>query len=166
MKKSILIILAILVVCAVQAQLPKLPSKADMTKAQQSVKSETAGVTDQANPGGLISTLTNNISDTAFTDSFKKNKSGFLSSLSNVKDASSAGKALQTLQGGLLPSAMSKGWATIRDKWIKDAGTASTLKSFAGSAGTLESNISDKFFKSSWVKAHPAWEAGLKALSK
>lgn len=166
MKKSIAFLVVILFVSIVQAQLPKLPTKADLSKAQQSVKSETATVTDQVNPGSLISTLTNNISDTAFTDSFKKNKGSFLSSISSVKDAAGAGKALQTLQGGLLPSAMIKGWASIKDKWIKDAGTASTLKSFAGSAGILESNISDKFFKSSWIKAHPAWEAGLKALSK
>ena len=90
----------------------------------------------------------------------------FISKVNNVSDAAGASSALQSLQGGLLPSAMDAGWGKVKDKWIKDAKTAKTVKSVAGVAGTLESNISGKFFKGNWATARPAWEAALSTLAK
>ncbi len=166
MKTKLLIIASILLGFGVQAQNIQVPTSGDMKKLEQNVKSEAEKTTSQINIGSLIGQLTNNISSEAFTDSFKKNKSAFISKVNNVKDPSGASGALQTLQGGLLPSAMDAGWGSVKDKWVKDAKTASTVKSLAGLAGTLESNISDKYFKGDWAKARPAWQAALGALSK
>jgi hypothetical protein len=166
MKKSILFVLAFLFLCGINAQTIKVPTKADANKAQENVKTETDKATGQANIGSLIGQLTNNISDNALTDSFKKNKTGFVNNLAGVKDAAGAASALQTLQGGLLPAAMSAGWGKVKDTWLKDVKAANSLKSVAGLASTLESNIGGNFLKSSWVQARPAWQAGLDALSK
>jgi hypothetical protein len=166
MKQSILFLFAVLFVCGIQAQTLKVPTKADAAKTQESIKTETNKATSQANIGSLIGQLTNNVSDNALTDTFKKDKAGFVNNLSKVNDAEGASKALQTLQGGLLPTAMDAGWAKVKDKWLKDAKTANSVKSVAGLASTLESNISVKNFKSSWAQARPTWQAGLNALSK
>jgi uncharacterized protein YidB (DUF937 family) len=166
MKKSILFLLSIFVVSALQAQTLKVPTKADAGKAQENIKAAASPAASQANIGSLIGQLTDNISDDALTDSFKKNKTGFVKNLANVNDAAGAASALQTLQGGLLPTAMDAGWGKVKDKWLKDTKVASSIKSVAGVTSTLESNIGDKFFKGSWANARPAWQAGLSALSK
>jgi len=149
-----------------QAQNIKVPTSSDVKKVEQSVTSEAAKTTNQASIGNLIGQLTSNISDNAFTDSFKKTKGDFISKTNNIKDATGASNALQTLQGGLLPTAMDAGWSKVKDKWVKDAKTANTIKGVAGVAGTLESNINDNFFKGTWAKARPAWQAALGALAK
>jgi hypothetical protein len=166
MKTASIFLLTLLLGLGIQAQNIKLPGSADVKKVEQNVKSETGKVTEQANIGNVISQLTSNISDDALTSTFKKNKSDFISKTNNVKDAAGASSALQTLQGGLLPTAMDAGWGSVKDKWVKDAKTASTVKTVAGLAGTLESNVSDKFFKGSWATARPAWQAALSTLSK
>lgn len=166
MKKTLIPFFVVLFACAIQAQTLKVPTKSDAAKAKENLKTETAPVSNQANIGNLLSQLTNNISDDAFTDSFKKNKTGFLSSLGNVGDAAGASKALQTLQGGLLPTAMDSGWGKVKDKWLKDTKAANSVKSVAGVTSTLESNIDDKYFKGNWAKVRPAWQAGLNTLSK
>ena len=166
MKTTSLIIGFILLGFGVRAQNINIPTSGDLKKVEQNLKSETGKTISQANVGSLIGQLTNNISDNALTDSFKKSKGDFISKVNNVKDPSGASSALQTLQGGLLPSAMDAGWGSVKNKWVKDAKTASTVKSVAGLAGTLETNISDKYFKGNWAKARPAWQAALGALSK
>ena len=166
MKKSFLFLVSIFVAYALQAQTLKVPTKADAGKAQENMKTVAGPAANQANIGSLIGQLTDNISDDALTDSFKKNKTGFVKNLANVNDAAGASSALQTLQGGLLPTAMDAGWGKVKDKWLKDTKAANSLKSVAGVTSTLESNIGDKFFKGSWAKARPAWQAGLSALSK
>jgi len=166
MKKSIIFLISVLFACGIQAQTIKVPTQADANKAQENLKTETTKATGQANIGSLIGQLTSNISDNALTDAFKKNKAGFINSLSSVSDAAGASTALQKLQGGLLPTAMGAGWSKVKDTWLKDTKAANSLKGVASAASTLESNISSKFFKSSWASAKPTWEAGLKALSK
>jgi hypothetical protein len=166
MKKIIIVLAFVLPGFGIQAQTLKMPTSTDVKKAEQSAKSEASKVTEQANIGSVISQLTSNISDDALTSSFKKNKGDFISKTSNVKDAGGASSALQSLQGGLLPTAMDAGWGSVKDKWVKDAKTASTVKTVAGLAGTLESNISDKYFKGSWATARPAWQTALSTLSK
>jgi hypothetical protein len=166
MKTKIFFISFILSAFLSQAQDLKLPTSIDTKKAEQSVKTEAAKTTGQANIGSLIGQLTSNISDNAFTDSFKKNKGDFISKTNNISDAAGASSALQSLQGGLLPTAMDAGWGSVKGKWLKDAKTANTVKSVAGVAGTLESNISDSFFKGTWATARPAWQAALGALAK
>ena len=166
MKNLIMFFIAFLFVSGIQAQTLKVPAKTDATKAQESLKTETNNATGQANMGSLIGQLTNNISDNAFTDAFRNNKAGFINSLSSVKDIAGASSALQKLQGGLLPAAKDAGWSKVKDKWLKDTKAANSIKSVASSASLLESNISDKFFKGNWASVKPAWEAGLKTLSK
>ncbi|MCX6280351.1 MAG: hypothetical protein NTU51_00125 [Bacteroidetes bacterium] len=166
MKTTSLLICFVLFAFGIQAQNIKLPTNTDVKKAEQSATTEVGKTTSQANIGNLIGQLTNGISDNAFTDSFKKNKTAFVSKVNNVSDAAGASSALQTLQGGLLPTAMDAGWGKVKDKWVKDAKTANTVKTVAGVAGTLESNISGKYFKGSWATARPAWEAALSALAK
>lgn len=166
MKTKLFLISFILAAFLSQAQDLKLPTSVDTKKAEQSVKAEAAKTTGQANIGSLIGQLTSNISDNAFTDSFKKNKGDFISKTNNISDAAGASSALQSLQGGLLPTAMDAGWGSVKGKWLKDAKTANTVKGVAGVAGTLESNISDSFFKGTWAKARPAWQAALGALAK
>jgi hypothetical protein len=166
MRKQIIFLLSVLFACGIQAQTLKIPTKIDAAKTQENLKTETNKATSQANIGSLIGQLTNNISDNALTDSFKKNKTGFISSLANVKDAAGASTALQTLQSGLLPTAMNAGWSKIKDKWLKDAKAANSLKSISGVVNTLESNIKGKNFKSGWAQVRSTWQAGLSALSK
>jgi len=157
---------AILLVSGIQSQNIKLPGAADVKKAEQSVKSEASKVTNQANIGSAIGQLTGNISDGAFTESFKKNKSDFISKTNSVKDAAGASSALQSLQAGLLPTAMDAGWGSVKNKWVKDAKTATTVKQVASLTSLLESNVSDKYFKGDWAKARPAWQTALNTLSK
>ncbi len=166
MKTTMLLFCFVMSACLVQAQNIKVPTSSDVKKVEQSVTSEAAKTTNQVSIGNLIGQLTGNISDNAFTDTFKKNKGDFISKTNNIKDASGASSALQTLQGGLLPTAMDAGWSKVKDKWVKDAKTASTIKGVAGVAGRLESNINDSFFKGTWSQARPAWQAALGALAK
>ena len=166
MKARMLLICFVLFAFGMQAQDIKVPTSTDVKKAEQNVKSEAAKTTNQTSIGSLIGQLTSGISDNAFTDSFKKNKGDFISKVNKVSDAAGASSALQSLQGGLLPSAMDAGWSKVKNKWIKDAKAANTVKSVAGVAGTLESNISGKYFKGSWATARPAWQAALSTLAK
>ncbi|MEI7983631.1 MAG: hypothetical protein WCI71_18430 [Bacteroidota bacterium] len=166
MKKLSMLICLLLFFTGIKAQDIKLPTTNDIKKAEQTVQTEAAKVTNQANIGQLIGQLTSGISDGAFTDAFKKNKGSFLGKANNIKDAAGASSAIQSLQGGLLPTAMDAGWSKVKTKWIKDAKMAKTVKSVAGVAEQLESNISDKFFKPDWLKARPAWQAALSAISK
>jgi len=166
MKRIILLMGILLFSWAVEAQNVKLPSSGDLKKAEQDVKKEADKSTSQTGIGKLIGQLTGSISDGAFTDAFKKDKSNFISKVNNVKDANGASNALQTLQGGMLPSAMEAGWGKVKDKWIKDAKTANTVKSVAAVTQTLEANIKDSSFKGSWSQARPAWQAALGALAK
>jgi hypothetical protein len=166
MKKFIIFLFAILLITGIHAQNLKVPGSTDVKKAEQSVKNESSKATGTTNIGSLIGQLTSNISDEALTGAFKKNKSDFISKTNNVKDAAGASSALQSLQGGLLPTAMNAGWGSVKDKWVKDAKTANTVKSVAGLAGSLESNINSKFFKGNWAQARPAWQTALNTLSK
>ena len=166
MKAAALLISLALFAFGMQAQDLTVPTSKDVKNAEQNVKTEAAKVTDQANIGSLIGQLTNGISDNAFTDSFRKNKSDFVNKVNKVSDAAGASSALQSLQGGMVPAAMDAGWGKVRDKWIKDTKTAKTVKDVAGVAGTLESNISGKYFKGNWATARPAWQAALSALAK
>ncbi len=166
MKASVLFVCMILFAFIVNAQDLKLPTSKDVKNAERGVKSEAAKTTGQANIGSLIGQLTSNISDKSLTDSFKKNKGDFINKVSSVNDAAGASSALQTLQGGILPSAMDAGWGKVKDKWVKDAKTANTVKSVAGVAGTLEKNINSSAFKGSWSSARPAWQAALSTLAK
>ena len=166
MKRSIILVLAAILVCGIQAQNIKLPATPDVTKAEQNVKGEATKVASQAHIGNLIGQLTSNISDDALTSSFKKGKSDFSSKVNNVNDAAGASSALQKLQAGLLPSAMDKGWNSVKDKWVKDAKTASTVKTVAGLACTLESKVSPKYFKGTWAQSRPVWQTALSTLSK
>ena len=166
MKKVIVILIAVFLVYGVQAQNIKLPATPDVKKVEQSAKTEAVKTTEQANIGSLIGQLTGNISDDALTGAFKKDKGDFINKTGSIKDAAGAASALQTLQGGLLPTAMNTGWGTVKDKWLKDAKTASSVKQVAGLTQTLESNVGSKFFKGSWAKARPAWQTALGTLSK
>jgi uncharacterized protein YidB (DUF937 family) len=163
MKKVFIFVLVTMCCYGVQAQNIKLPST-DTRKVEQAVKTETGA--NQASIGSIIGQLTSNISDEAFTDTFKKGKGDFISKTNGVKDAAGASSALQSLEAGLLPTAMDAGWGSVKNKWIKDAKTANTVKTVAGLAGTLESNLSDKYFKGTWATARPAWQTALSTLSK
>ncbi len=166
MKTRTLLVFFVLASFLCHAQNIKLPTTTDVKKVEQNVKTEAAKTTDKANIGSLIGQLTSNISDKAFTDSFKKNKGDFISKANNIKDAAGASSALQSLQGGMLPTAMDAGWGAVKTKWVKDAKTANTVKSVASVAGTLESNINQSAFKGTWAQARPAWQAALGALAK
>ena len=165
MRTTAVIFCMFLFATIMQAQIA-IPSSADVKKAEQAATTEVSKASSQVNIGSLIGQLTNGISDNSFTDSFKKNKSDFVSKTSKVSDAAGASSALQTLAGGLLPAALDAGWGSVKSKWFKDAKTANTVKSVAGIAGTLESHISPKNFKGDWAAARPAWQAALGALSK
>jgi hypothetical protein len=158
-----LLITLALAASIIRSQDLNVPKSKDLQKA----KSETTKqATSQANLGGLVGQLTENISDKAFTDEFKKKKDDFTKSANNTKDAAGLSSSLQTLQGGLLPTAMDAGWGAVKGKWIKDAKSANTIKTVAGLTQTLESHISPSVFKGEWVKARPAWESALGSLTK
>jgi hypothetical protein len=61
---------------------------------------------------------------------------------------------------------MDAGWGAVKGKWIKDAKSATTVKTVAGLTQTLESHISQSSFKGDWAKARPAWETALSTLAK
>lgn len=158
-----LIIALFLAAACVSAQDIKLPSSKDVQKTTNDASKQ---VTSQADLGGLVGQLTNNLSDKAFTDEFKKKKDSFSKSVSNTKDAAGLSSSLQTLEKGLAPSTMDAGWGAVKGKWVKDAKTANTVKSVAGLTQTLESHISPSVFKGDWAKAKPVWESALGALAK
>lgn len=166
MKKSILLLFTMVFVLGMNAQSLKVPSTTDTKKAQSSLNSQASSVADQASIGSLIGQLTDNISDDAFTDSFKKDKGDFIKKTNEVTDAAGASSALQSLQAGLLPMAMDAGWSKVKSSWLTDAKAANTVKSVAGVTSMLESNIGGKFFKGSWASARPAWQAALNSMAK
>jgi hypothetical protein len=166
MKTRIFFICFVLAAFLSQAQDLKVPTSIDTKKVEQSAKTEVAKTTSQASIGSLIGQLTGNISDNSFTDKFKKSKGDFISKTNNITDGAGASTALQSLQAGLLPTAMDAGWGKVKDKWVKDAKTANTVKGVAGVAGTLEKNLNQSAFKGTWAQARPAWEAALGALAK
>jgi len=164
MKTRFYLIMALfLAVAYVSAQEIKVPSSKDV---QKTTNEATKQVTSQADLGGLVGQLTNNLSDKAFTNEFKKKKDSFSKSVSNTKDASGLSSSLQTLEKGLAPAAMDAGWGAVKGKWIKDAKTSNTVKSVAGLTQTLESHISPSVFKGDWAKTRPVWESALGALVK
>lgn len=166
MKKSITLLLTALIVLGVNAQSLKVPSSTDTKKAQTDLNGQASSVSNQASIGNLIGELTNNISDDAFTDSFKKEKGDFIKKTNEATDAAGASSALQSLQAGLLPTAMDAGWTKVKSSWLTDAKAANSIKSVAGVTSQLESYVGDKFFKGSWSSARPSWQAALNTLSK
>jgi len=166
MKKSILLLFTVLIVLGISAQSLKVPSTADTKKAQSELNNQSSALADQTSIGSLIGQLTENISDDAFTDSFKKDKGDFIKKTNEVKDAAGASSALQSIQGGLLPMAMDAGWSKVKSNWLTNAKAANSIKSVAGITSQLESNISDKYFKGSWASMRPSWQAALNSLSK
>ncbi len=166
MKISTLISCFVLLALITQAQDIKVPTSSDIQASQQAMGAAVESTTTPVNIGGLLGQLAGNLSDDAFTESFKEKKSDFISEAGNIVNPEGASSALLSLQGGLVPSAMNAGWDAVKDSWIKDANTANTVKSVASLAGTLESQISDKYFSGTWATARPAWQAALSALSK
>ncbi|MGA3013934.1 MAG: hypothetical protein ABSD71_07850 [Bacteroidales bacterium] len=161
--KITLLIALVLVVGCINAQDIKVPSSKDVNKATATA---TKQVTSKADLGTLVSQLTNNLSDKAFTSDFLKKKESFTKTTSGTTDAAGLSSSLQTLQGGLVPNALDKGWGMAKTKWLKDAKSANDLKSVAGLTQTLESHISPAVFKSDWQKTKPVWESALNTLAK
>lgn len=166
MKTTKLIALLVLFSLGIQAQSLKTPTTTEVKKADQSVQTGAVTTANQASIGSLIGQMTNNISDDAFTDSFKKDKSDFIKKADNIQDPAGASSALQTLQDGLLPTALNAGWGAVKGKWLQDSKSAKTIQDVAGLTGTLESNINPKVFKGEWAKVRPGWQTALKTLSK
>ena len=164
MKTRFLLMVALIAACLTgYAQDMKLPMSDDVKKAGQTVQKK---ATSTASMGNLVGELTNNISDKALTDTFKKQKAGFTEKVSKTSDASGLGSSLATLGGGLKTSAMDAGWGAVKDKFVKDAKSATTLKTVAGLTGQLESHISTGSFKGSWAKARPVWQSALSTIAK
>ena len=90
MKKVVSLLILMAMATVVSAQDLKLPTSSDVKKAEQAVKSEAGKATSQANIGSLIGQLAGNISDGALTETFKKNKSDFISKTGKVTDVSGA----------------------------------------------------------------------------
>lgn len=164
MKTKSLFLCLIVAGFVAQAQI-KIPTDKDIKNAEQSVNAEVSKASGTS-IGSLIGQLAGGISDNSLTESFKKGKSDFINQTNKVTDPAGAASALQSLEGGLLPTVMDAGWGTVKDKWIKDGKTANTVKTVAGLAGTLESHIKQSNFKGDWAKARPAWQAALGALAK
>jgi hypothetical protein len=166
MKKSILLLFTSLFILGMNAQSLKVPSTTDTKKAQSELSTQSSTLADQASIGNLIGELTNNISDEAFTDSFKKEKGDFIKKTNEVTDAAGASSALQSLQAGLLPMAMDAGWSKVKSSWLTNAKAANSVKNIAGITSQLESYVGDSFFKGSWASARPAWQAALNSMAK
>ena len=132
MKTFGFLVLIFTISVGLQAQSLKTGTSTDLKKADQTVQTGAATVASQANIGSLIGQLTSNISDDAFTDAFKKDKSDFISKTSKISDAAGAASAIQSLQGGLLPSAMDAGWGAVKSKWLADSKSANTIQQVAG----------------------------------
>jgi hypothetical protein len=164
MKKKLFFIIAIFATCLVgYTQNLKVPKTDDLKKSGEAVQ-KTA--TAPANMGNLVGELTNNISDKAFTEDFKKQMAGFTEKVTKTSDAAGLGSSLATLGGGLKASAMDAGWGAVKNKFVKDAKSATTLKTVAGLATQLESHISPGSFKGTWTQARPVWQNALSTLSK
>ena len=164
MKTKVILMAALLVVgLAGFSQNLGLPKTGDLKKAGESVQKTAAPA---ANAGSLVSQLTSNISDKSLTDSFNKQKPAFTDKAGKTADPAGLGNSLAALGGGLKPEAMDAGWGAVKDKFIKDAKSATTIKTVAGLAGQLESHIKPTSFKGTWAQARPAWQTALSTLSK
>jgi hypothetical protein len=164
MKIRMIVIVAFIATClSGYSQNLKVPKTDDLKKSGETVQKTT---TAPANMGNLLGELTNNISDNAFTEDFKKQKSGFTDKVNKTTDASGLGGSLAMLGGGLKTGAMDAGWGAVKDKFVKDAKSATTIKTVAGLAGQLESHISPSSFKGTWGQARPVWQSALNTLSK
>ena len=164
MKTKLMLTVVVIATCLTgYSQNLKVPKTDDLKKSGEAIQKTT---TAPANMGSLVSELTNNISDNALTDSFKKDKPGFTEKVSKTTDAAGLGNSLATLGNGLKTSAMDAGWGAVKAKFVKDARAATSIKTVAGLAGQLESHISPASFKGSWAQARPVWESALGTLSK
>lgn len=116
-----------------------------------------------AGTGNLFSQLKSGINADAFSETF--NASAW--SKKNTSASSAAGWAgsLLGLQGGLKESAMSAGWATVKEKWLKNVKAATTVQQVAGLAAQLESNIDPKYFTGEWGKQRGTWQAAIKTIA-
>lgn len=152
--KIILLIAFVLAVMIADAQDVSVPSSVQ------------PGQASQKGLGALIGQLTDNLSDKAFTSDFLAKKGDFTSSVTNTSDAPGLSNSLQTLEKGLDPSAMDKGWSAIRSRWITDAQSASRIETVAALAQKLESNIDPSYFKGDWAEVKQVWESALGAVAR
>ncbi len=113
--------------------------------------------------GSLISQFSGQISPTALTDDFNKNKSSFETQAKSTPatDVKANAGLLQKLQGGLKSTAFTSGWAAIKDKWQAGVKGATSTKQLAGYAKTLTENVNPKFLGSNWEKIKPTLTSAL-----
>ncbi len=119
--------------------------------------SSTAGL------GNLFSQMKGGISTDAFSETF--NAAAWSKKNGSASSAAGWAGSLLGLQGGLKESAMGAGWATVKEKWLKNAKAANTVQQVAGLAAQLESNIDAKYFTGDWGKQRGTWQAALKTIA-
>lgn len=123
-------------------------------------------VTSDAGIGNLIAQFTDNISSSAFTPEFLKNKKGWLEKATMTNDAKGAAWLLKSLQGGLNNSAFAATWAAKKDQWLAATSSIKTVKDAAGQLNSLSSNINPSMLSSTWNNVKPGWSSAVNSMAK
>ena len=141
---------------------------ATQTKTNVTQTANTTAATAKTNVGTLISQFAGQISPTALTDEFNKNKSSFQTQAkaTSATDVKASSGLLQKLEGGIKSSAFDAGWAKVKDKWLTSTKAATTTKQVAGALKTLSENVNPKFLGTGWDKVKPSFNAALDKVSQ
>lgn len=119
------------------------------------------------NVNKLLTQFTKSLNSGAFNDAWSSGGSkAFSKEMKSATTAGAVGSALSGLvQNYMVDSAFKTGWSTVKDKWIKDTKTASTISTVAGSLLTLESYIDPSMFTKKWPMVQPYWRSALQTLA-
>lgn len=131
---------------SVQAQLP------DLNKASQEV-------TAMANPGKLLTQLTDAIKPASFLSSWSGQKSNWLGTASKITSAVSMVQSLSSLIGFLKPGAFKSGFNV--QNLLQMAGTAKTMSDATGLLKNLEGGLKPESLSDTWVKQKTGWLSAL-----
>lgn len=111
------------------------------------------------NAAGLLKQLTNAIKPSAFLDTWKTAKSGFLAEAGKIKGASGLAKSVSSLAGFIKPAMFKDGFNL---KGLQDAaGTAKTMGEAAGLLTNLEGGLKPEAMSDSWAGKRSAWLSAL-----
>ena len=116
------------------------------------------------NVGSLIARLTTNISPSAFTPEFLKNKKGWEEKAKTVNDPKGASWLLKSLESGLKSSALKAEWVNAKGPWLNAVNSLKTVKDATQPLQALAANMDSSNFEPQWENNKNDWNTALSAI--
>jgi len=114
------------------------------------------------NPGTLLSQFMSAIKPSSFTESWTKEKSGWLSAVGKIKDAPGMIGNITSLAKFIKPAMFKNGFSV--ENLMKTATTAKTMGDAAGLLKGLEGGMKPEAMVSSWAGKKNSWISALDML--